>query len=339
LNSKYFCVIGFGHIGKKHVEEILAHPFCELTAIIENSPENYIQAQNRYGEKIPIFKHFNEFLNANVFNEIISICIPNGLHAKYATLSLKHGYHVLVEKPICLNSNEGNELIQLAELFNRNIFVVKQNRFSPSVKWMKSIVDLSIIGKIQLVQINCFWNRDDRYYKKGSWRGTKDLDGGPLYTQFSHFIDIMYWVFGDIQDIEASFYKFNSNLSTEFEDSGIVKFKFNKGGLGTFNFSTAIWNANFESSITVIGEKGTFKIGGQYMNKIEYCHIQDYSPPTIEENNFANNYGDYTGSASNHFQIYDNVVMCLNGKEQIAIDARDGVKVVEIIEKIMNSKK
>ena len=339
MEKKLFCVLGFGHIGKRHVEEILAHPYCELTAIIENNSDSFISAQSIYGEVVPVFRTFNEFIDANIKNDTISICIPNGLHAKYAALSLKHGYHVLIEKPICIHSHDGEELIQLAELFNRNIFVVKQNRFSPTVKWMKSIVDSETIGKIQLVQINCFWNRDERYYKKGSWRGTKDLDGGPLYTQFSHFIDIMYWIFGDIYDIDASFHKFNVKLPTDFDDSGIIKFKFHKGGIGTFNYSTAIWNANFESSITVIGENGTFKIGGQYMNKIEHCHIHDYNAPVLEENILPNNYGDYSGSASNHFHIYDNVVMCLNGIEQIAIDAHDGVKVVEIIERILNSKK
>ncbi len=331
--------MGFGHIGKRHVEEILAHPYCELTAIIEKDEVNYSLAQSKYGARFPVFRNFNDFLEADLKNEIISICIPNGLHAKYAALSLKNGYHILVEKPFCIHSKDGNELIHLAELFQRKIFVVKQNRFSKSVQWMKSLIDQNILGQIRLVQINCFWNRDSRYYTKGSWRGTNDLDGGPLFTQFSHFVDIMYWIFGDITDINASFYKFNKESLSVFDDTGIVKFNFIKGGIGTFHYSTAVWDSNFESSITVLGENGTIKIGGQYMNKIEYCHISNYDCPIIEDNSVPNNYGSYTGSASNHFHIYDNVIKCLNGIEQIAIDANEGVKVVEIIEKILNSKK
>jgi UDP-N-acetyl-2-amino-2-deoxyglucuronate dehydrogenase len=331
--------LGFGHIGMRHVEEILAHPNCELSAIVESNPENYNRAISLYGHIVPVFESFSNFLFANVATDLVAICLPNGLHAQYASISLKQGLDVLVEKPFCLSSAEGKDLIQLAALFNRKIFVVKQNRFSPSVIWMKSLIDGGKLGKIHLVQINCFWNRDGRYYTKGSWRGTKLLDGGPLFTQFSHFIDIMYWVFGDINEINSTFHKFNSNSLSEFEDSGLIQFKFLKEGIGTFQYSTAIWNANFESSITVIGENGTIKIGGQYMNKIAYCHIKDYTMPLIEESVLPNHYGDFMGSASNHSYIYDNVVKCLNGVEQIAIDAHDGLKVVDIIERILAAKK
>ncbi len=332
-------MLGFGHIGKRHVQEIIAHSFCELSAIVESNFDNFKLAQEQYGHLVPVFYSFSDFLEASVQTDVIAVCLPNGLHAKYTAIALKCGFDVLVEKPFCLTSEEGKELIQLADLFKRKIFVVKQNRFSPSVLWMKSLIDDNKLGKIHLVQINCYWNRDNRYYTKGSWRGTKLMDGGPLFTQFSHFIDIMYWLFGDIHEIVASFYKFNPYSLSEFEDSGLIKFKFLKEGIGTFQYSTAIWNANFESSITVIGELGTIKIGGQYMNKIEHCHIQDYTIPNIEDSVLPNNYGEYTGSASNHSYIYNNVVRCLNGVEQIAIDAQDGLKVVEIIEKILASKK
>jgi UDP-N-acetyl-2-amino-2-deoxyglucuronate dehydrogenase len=332
-------VLGFGHIGRRHVQEILAHPNCELSAIVESNADHFNSAQESYGKLVQVFHSFSDFIDASVHTDVVSICLPNGLHAKYAAICLKHGFDVLVEKPFCLTTMEGKDLIQLAELFNRKIFVVKQNRFSPSVLWMKSLIDTKKMGKIHMVQINCFWNRDARYYTKGSWRGTKLMDGGPLYTQFSHFIDIMYWLFGDINDINASFHRFNLNSLSEFEDSGIIHFKFLNEGVGTFQYSTAIWNTNFESSITVIGELGTVKIGGQYMNKVDYCHIQDYTMPIIDDNVLPNNYGDYLGSASNHFHIYNNVVRCLNGVEQIAIDAQDGLKVVEIIEKILESNK
>ena len=187
---------------------------------------------------------------------------------------------------------------------------------------------------IYMVQVNCYWNRDDRYYKPGVWKGDKELDGGTLFTQFSHFIDIMYWLFGDISDIRGNFQDFNHQGLTDFEDSGMVNFNFVNGGMGCINYSTSVWNKNLESSLTVIGEKGSVKIGGQYMNEVEYCHIEDYEMPELEESNPANDYGAYKGSAANHHFIIENVVDNLRGSTPITTNALEGLKVVEIIERI-----
>jgi predicted dehydrogenase len=185
-----------------------------------------------------------------------------------------------------------------------------------------------------MVQVNCYWNRDERYYKTGSWKGTPDMDGGTLFTQFSHFIDIMYWVFGDIADLHGNFSDFCHQTTTAFEDSGMVTFRFLNGGMGCINYSTAVWDKNMESSITVIGSKGSLKIGGQYMNEVEYCHIENYSMPVLEESSPANDYGAYKGSASNHHFIISNVIETLQGHTSITTNALEGLKVVEIIERI-----
>jgi len=182
--------------------------------------------------------------------------------------------------------------------------------------------------------LNCYWNRDDRYYKSGSWHGNKELDGGTLFTQFSHFIDILYWLFGDIQNIKSRFYDFNHADLTDFEDSGIVNFDFLKGGSGVLNFSTAVWDRNLESSMTIIAENGAVKIGGQYMDKVEYCHVNDYEMPELAPTNPGNDYGAYKGSAQNHNFVIDNVVDVLNNRATITTNALEGLKVVEIIERI-----
>jgi predicted dehydrogenase len=195
-------------------------------------------------------------------------------------------------------------------------------------------VESGKLGKIFMVQINCYWNRDDRYYKKGGWHGDKDLDGGTLYTQFSHFIDIMYWLFGDIDNIQAKFADFNHHDLTDFEDSGFVNFDFINGGMGSINYSTAVWNKNLESSLTVIAEHGSIKIGGQYMNEVEYCHVKDYTMPELAPTNPGNDYGAYKGSAQNHNFVIDNVVNVLKGKESITVNALEGMKVVDIINRI-----
>jgi len=196
------------------------------------------------------------------------------------------------------------------------------------------VVEKDALSKIYMVQINCYWNRDERYYKPGDWKGELAKDGGTLFTQFSHFIDIMYWVFGDIKNIQSRFANFNHKQNTQFEDSGIVSFEFVNGGLGCINFSTSCWDKNMESSITVVGEKGSLKVGGQYMNEIEYCHIKDYQMPALEATNPPNDYGPYKGSAANHHYVVQNVIDTIKGKSSIDTNALEGLKVVDIIERI-----
>jgi predicted dehydrogenase len=185
-----------------------------------------------------------------------------------------------------------------------------------------------------MVQVNCYWNRDERYYKIDGWKGTRSLDGGSLFTQFSHFVDIMYWVFGDIRNIQAMVKNFTHLDMTEFEDSGLVQFEFVNGGIGCINFSTSLWDTNMESSITVIGKKGSLKVGGQYMNEIEYCHIKDYVMPDLPPTNPPNDYGPFKGSAANHHYVIENVVNTLQGNDTITANALEGLKVVDIIERI-----
>jgi predicted dehydrogenase len=204
---------------------------------------------------------------------------------------------------------------------------------------MKELVQSGVLGKIYMVNIDLFWNRDDRYYKKGGWKGTKNLDGGTLFTQFSHFIDIMYWLFGDIDNIQTRLHDFNHTHSTEFEDSGIVMFDLVEGGIGSINFSTAVSGVNYESSLTVVAEKGTVKIGGQYMNEVAYCQIENYTMPALAEGNPANDYGHYKGSAANHVYIIQNVVEAISGVSNITTNALEGLKVVEIIERIYSAAK
>lgn len=189
-----------------------------------------------------------------------------------------------------------------------------------------------------MVQLNCYWNRDERYYKANSWKGSPDLDGGTLFTQFSHFIDILYWLFGDITNIQGKFSDFTHKHLTAFEDSGFVSFSFVNGGMGCINYSTAVWDTNLESSMTIIGSNGSIKIGGQYMDKVEYCHIKNYTMPELPPTNPANDYGAYKGSANNHGYVIENVLNTLLGKTTITTNALEGLKVVDIIQRIYSIK-
>lgn len=326
-----FAVIGYGHIGKRHAAMIQQNDECELVAIADT---NEALAKDIQGSGISFFSSLESFLDSGTKADVVTIATPNGLHATQAMKAIGAGHHVVVEKPMGLHRKECEELIHTALSRSRHLFCVMQNRYSPPSEWLRQIVADGVLGKVYMVQVNCYWNRDERYYKAGSWHGTKQLDGGTLFTQFSHFIDLLYWVFGDVEDIKSCFSSFNHDKLTEFEDSGVVHFRFSRGGMGSINFSTSVWDKNLESSMTVIGENGSLKVGGQYMDKVEYCHIKDYTMPELRPTNPANDYGPYKGSAANHHYVIQNVVDVLKGRASITTNALEGLKVVDIIERI-----
>ncbi len=326
-----FAVIGAGHIGKRHAEMIRREEESELVAMIDIRSKEECGAQDF---DVPFFKTIDELNASGIDYDVLNVCTPNGLHAEQSIKALESKKHVVCEKPMGLSKDNCEKVIFKSLQMSKNVFCVMQNRYSPPSEWIKSVVEDGILGDIHMVQLNCYWNRDDRYYKKGGWKGTADLDGGTLFTQFSHFIDIMYWLFGDIDNISGKFADFTHKDSTDFEDSGFVNFDFINGGMGCLNYSTAVANQNLESSLTIIGSKGSVKIGGQYMNEVEVCNIKDYEMPELKESNPANDYGPYKGSAANHNYVIKNVIDTLKGRTSATTNALEGLKVVEIIERI-----
>ncbi len=326
-----FAVVGCGRIGKRHAEMITRHPEAELVALCDVAPRESLQLENY---QVPFFTRIEELLSADLGLDVVTICTPNGTHATLSLLALEARCHVVCEKPMALTKANCEAMIFKALQVSRQVFCVMQNRYSPPSVWIKEVISQRLLGDIYLVQIDCYWNRDDRYYQSGSWKGTAELDGGTLFTQFSHFVDIMYWLFGDITSIHAALRDFAHQTTTEFEDSGMVTFDFVNGGMGCLNYSTAVWNQNMESSLTVIGSQGSVKIGGQYMNEVVYCHVKDYEMPDLPPSNPANDYGPYKGSAANHHYVIENVVDTLKGRSSATTNALEGLKVVEIIERI-----
>lgn len=325
-----FAVIGTGHIGKRHMQIISANPNATLVAVCDNlSPDTL----NLPIENVPFYSNLDEMLSDVEF-DVLCVATPNGMHANQAISALKAKRHVLIEKPMALTKSDCEKVLFTALECSKQVFCVMQNRYSPPSVWIKDIIEKGLLGNIHMVQVNCYWNRDDRYYIPGNWKGSMNSDGGTLFTQFSHFVDMIYWLFGDIENIKTNFSDFTHSHSTEFEDSGFVNFDFVKGGMGSINYSTSVWDKNFESSLTVIGENGTVKISGQYMNEVEFCNIKDYNMPELPETNPANDYGIYKGSAANHEFIFGNVLDALNGNTSITTNALEGMKVVEIIERI-----
>ncbi|MFM7016963.1 MAG: Gfo/Idh/MocA family protein [Bacteroidota bacterium] len=332
-----FAVIGCGHIGKRHAEMIRRNDEAELIAMCDIRPKQECGLDAFDG--VNFYQSPEEMLNQHPDVDVVNVCSPNGLHAEHSLKALDFQKHVVCEKPMAINKADCEKVIYKALQVSRNVFGVMQNRYSPPSVWLKDVISNKRLGEIYMVQLNCFWNRDERYYTGKNWKGTSDLDGGTLFTQFSHFIDIMYWVFGDITDINGVFADFNHENSTSFEDSGIVNFKFVNGGMGCINYSTSVWDKNLESSITVIGSNGSIKVGGQYMNEVEYCHIKDYEMPELPPANPANDYGHYKGSAANHHYIIENVIDTLKERNTMTTNALEGLKVVEIIERIYSLRK
>jgi UDP-N-acetyl-2-amino-2-deoxyglucuronate dehydrogenase len=306
----------------------------ELVALCDILPEEETGVEKF---DVPYFTSFADML-ADCDIDVVSVCTPNGLHAELALKALEAKKHVVCEKPMALKKADCEAIIFKALQVHKQVFCVMQNRYSPPAEWLKALVESKELGEIFMVQVDCYWNRDERYYKANSWKGKLDLDGGVLFTQFSHFIDMMYWLFGDIYDIKGHFSNFTHTKNTEFDDSGMVNFKFLKQGIGCLNFSTSVWDHNFESSLTIIAENGTVKLGGQYMDIIEYCHVKNREKPKLPPTNPANDYGAYKGSAANHHYVIENVVNTLKNGSTASTNALEGMKVVEIIERIYASK-
>lgn len=331
-----FAVIGFGHIGQKHTHHILANPEAKFIGAfdLDDLKKSEIKNKNLY-----CFDSLQELFNHPQVH-IISICTPNGLHAEHAVAALKAGKHVIIEKPMTLTSEQANQVIQAANDSDRFVFCVMQNRYSPVATWLKEVISQSILGEIYSVSVLCAWNRDQRYYKLNHWHGNLNLDGGPLFTQFSHFVDLMYWLFGNIEIGKTEFYNFNHQHLTEFEDSGFFTFQSpNQNKMrGLFQYTTSVFNSNFESSIHIIAQNGTIKVGGQYMNEIQYCQIENYTLPELDPTPPPNQYDGYQGSASNHQFVIQNAIDTLKGISYPHTPAKEGQDVVQIIESVYQNR-
>jgi predicted dehydrogenase len=331
-NKIKFAIIGCGRIAQRHAEHI--SNFGQLSAVCDIVEEKAEQLAKEYS--VNAYNNIEELLKHEKSTDVISVCSPNGLHAEHSILALNHGFHVLCEKPMAIDVHDCGKMIQAAEKNNRRLFAIKQNRFNPPVAAVKKAIDDGHFGKIYSVQLNCFWNRNEDYYEN-SWKGTKDIDGGTLYTQFSHFIDLLYWLVGDVKRANAFIKNYHHQGIIEFEDTGVVSLEFHNGAIGAINYTVNSYGGNMEGSLTIFGEKGTVKIGGQYLNELEYQNIKDFKFENLPAGNTANNYGHYQGSMSNHDEVYKNVVDVLSNGGSIITNSFEGLKTVEIIDKIYQS--
>lgn len=328
MNKLRFAILGCGRIAQRHAEEIVRRG--ELVAVCDVVKEKADALAAQYNA---VACYSEEELFQYRQADVVAVCTPNGLHAAHSIAALKNGFHVLCEKPMAIRTADCREMINAATAANRQLFIVKQNRYNPPVAAVKQLLDENRLGRVYSLQLNCFWNRNHEYYLN-SWKGTKALDGGTLFTQFSHFIDLLYWLAGDVKQVKAMLGNFGHQGVIEFEDTGVVLLEMQSGALASIHYTVNSHGKNMEGSLTVFGEKGTVKIGGQYLNELEYQDIAGYRIENLPAGNKANHYGTYQGSMSNHDKVYDNVVAVLQQEAAMTTSAEEAMKTVEIIEKI-----
>lgn len=327
-----FAIIGCGRIAERHATELIN--YGQLAAVCDIVPEKANALAKKTGAKA--YYSLADLLEGEKETGIISICTPNGIHAEQSIQCMLAGHHVLCEKPMALSSAHARKMIETADKTGQQLFVVKQNRFNPPVAFVKQLLDENKLGIILSFQLNCFWNRPPAYYQHG-WQGTNSLDGGTLFTQFSHFIDLLYWLLGDVDSASGVRSNYLHQGLIEFEDTGVAFLKMNSGAMGTLNYTINSHQSNMEGSLTLFGEKGTVKIGGQYLNELEYFSVAGMEKPDLPMGNASNQYGFYQGSMSNHDKVYEMLVRAVKDPSFSFITTAETLKTIEIIEKIYSA--
>lgn len=330
MNTVRFAIVGFGNIGRRHAAHIINNPETKLVAVCDIREET---AEHLQQEDVKFYTKLDKLLLLTQA-DVLCVCTPNYLHCQHTIAGVEAGLHVVVEKPMAISVPECSLMMHAANKNAKTIFAVKQNRYNPPVQEVKKLIMNNDLGRIYMIQVNCFWNRGDAYYTESSWRGKKLLDGGCLFTQFSHFVDILYYLNGPIIDVDGLVQNFGHTHNTEVEDTGSFVMRAANDAIINFNFSTCAYEKNMEGSITIIAEHGTVKIGGQYLNTIEYQKLGKATLPEINISAKSNNYGLYQGSMSNHDQVIQNVVDVLLHNQRVMTSAAEGREVVRIIEQM-----
>lgn len=330
-NPLQFAIIGCGKIAPRHATQIKKHGTLRAVCDIEKSKADALAKD--FSSKA--YYNIDDLLANEKQVDVLVVCTPNALHAEHSIKGLNAGMHVICEKPMAITAADAENMITAAKRNNKKLNIVKQNRFNPPVAFVKNLLQQEKLGRITSFQLNCFWNRPAEYYLN-TWKGNKEMDGGTLFTQFSHFIDIMFWFLGDIKSV-TGIRKNQLHINTiEFEDTGIAILEMNNGAIGSLSYSVNAYKHNMEGSLTLFGEKGTVKIGGQYLNELEYFSVENEQAPVLQKGSNANEYGFYEGSMSNHDKVYNAFVQSLNDTASPLASAEETMKTVAIIEKIYN---
>jgi UDP-N-acetyl-2-amino-2-deoxyglucuronate dehydrogenase len=317
-----FGIVGCGKVADRHARE--AARLGDLVAVCDVDPNKATALALRFGCRA--YPSMEEMLTSEPSLDVVAICTPNGLHAGQSVSALNKSIHVLCEKPLCLTENDGIRMVEAARNNNRKLFVVKSNRLNPQVIALKHAVEAGYFGRIYSFQLNCFWNRPASYFA-GNWHGT-DLDGGLLFTQFSHYVDTLVWLFGEIEDAKG--YRSNAagKVPPLFEDAGNAALRMKSGAIGGISWSVNSFEKNMEITLTIMAEKGSVRLGGVYMHDLTYQH-PEILKGALSITESANN--------SNHDLIYEQLINSLADDSVSYVGGEEGLKTVSAIQQIYSS--
>lgn len=318
-------IVGCGRIANNHFASVEKHQDeLELISICENNPESLEQATSKY--KVKGYLSLTEML-AKEQLDVISLCTPSGLHPQQAIEAANAGVHVISEKPMATRWRDGVEMVKACDKAGVRLFVVKQNRRNSTLQLLKQAINEERFGRIFMVNMNVFWSRPQSYYDSAKWRGTWELDGGAFMNQASHYVDLIDWLIGPVEKVQAMTGTLDRNI--EVEDSGVLNIKWRNGALGSMNVTMLTYPKNFEGSITILGEKGTVRVGGVAVNEIqhwEFADHRDYDDQIKEAN-----YHTTSLYGFGHPLYYKNVIDVLRDGSEPETDGREGLRSLEVL--------
>jgi UDP-N-acetyl-2-amino-2-deoxyglucuronate dehydrogenase len=318
--------VGCGRISERHFDAIADRPELQLVAVADEVADRARTAGERLG--IPAFTSYAAML-AETEAEVAVICTPSGLHPRHGIMAAERRLHVIVEKPMATRLEEADALVRACDEQGVHLFVVKQNRLNPGIQLLKRALDRGRFGRVFLANTTVRWNRPQSYYDAAPWRGTWEFDGGALMNQASHYVDMLQWLVGPVESVSAKTATLARRI--ESEDTGVALLRFRNGALGVIEVTMLTYPRNLEGSITVIGEKGTVKVGGTALNRIEHWEFAEYDDDdrAAEALRVAPNPLSVYGSG--HGPYYDNVVRVLLGEESAGTDGREGRKSLALL--------
>jgi UDP-N-acetyl-2-amino-2-deoxyglucuronate dehydrogenase len=326
-----FGLAGVGKVGLRHFAVIDAEAGADVVAVCDIDPE----ARRRVAllrPGLPVFEELGAMLHGAEL-DVVNVCTPHALHAPMSIEIAAAGRHVLVEKPMSLTSGEAEQMITAARDAGVLLMVVKQNRYNIPVVRVRRLLEEGGLGRLLVAECSILWNRDAAYYAGSPWRGRKAMEGGALYTQASHFIDLLICFLGDVVDAKGVLSRRMHDI--EFEDCGVASLVFSSGATAGLVWTTCTHERNYEGSITLVGERGTVRIGGEYLNRIEHWNVSGHPPPAeISSDPPPNIFGVYQGSSSNHDKVIRDVVRDLVDGGHRLVDGKEAAATVRAIERI-----
>ena len=259
--------------------------------------------------------------------DAVIVCTPSGLHAEHTVHIAASGRHVVTEKPMATRWEDGKRMVNACDTAGVRLFVVKQNRRNATLQLLKSAVEKKRFGRIYMVNLNVFWNRPDAYYNSAKWRGTWEYDGGAFMNQASHYVDLIDWLIGPVESVQA--YTATLERDIEVEDTGVLSVRWRNGALGSMNVTMLTYPRNLEGSITILGEHGTVRLGGVAVNEVQQWQFASADPDDAKVDQAS--YQTTSVYGFGHPLYYDNVIATLRGAAEPETDGREGLKSLEVL--------